>query len=78
MIMMNEESFVSPPCVHREPFVKPHTTVVFPGQTDGQPTRQIVRGFYLELTWTHKTHRETQSGVVVWQLRNRYLVECTD
>ena len=43
-----------------------------------QPTRQIVCGFYLELTRTHKAHRETQSGVVVWQLRNRYSVECAD
>ena len=31
-----------------------------------------------EPPWTRKTHRETQSGVVVWQLRNRSSVECAD
>ena len=50
-----------------------------------QPTRQLVWqvvrfqfSFALELTRTHKAHRETQSGVVVWQLRNKSSVECAD
>ena len=50
-----------------------------------QPTRQLVRRvasfqflFAPELTRTHKAHRETQSGVVVWQLKNRVSVEATD